>query len=126
MRGMITAKRLRELLAALPNDAKLQGEGTTLTVRYGDANGCIPTGSDWGVEEIDSNLASFAKYYDLSRLQTTEVERITVAASKLEVKVSVLVFEHEDPDDVVERLMGAVTQSVYLTLESAQQGESSQ
>lgn len=46
---MLTIKRLKELLAALPDDATAaayEGEKTGLTISHGDKYGFIETGSD--------------------------------------------------------------------------------
>lgn len=62
---MITAKRLRELLEQLPDDAGLvayEGEGIGLRVVKGDLFGWIDTGYDDEVCEDDSpdhDLTSF-------------------------------------------------------------------
>lgn len=63
---MITAKRLRELLKSLPDDAGLiayEGEGIGLRVVKGDLFGWIETGYDDEESEDDSSehdLSAFA------------------------------------------------------------------
>lgn len=67
---MITAKRLRELLQKLPDDAALvayEGEGIGLRVIKGDLSGWIETGWSDEVCKDDSSKHDLTEFSDRSQ-----------------------------------------------------------
>ena len=62
---MITAKRLRELLEQVPDEAGLiayEGEGVGLCVLFGESSGWIETGDSEDCCEDDSNQHDLVQF----------------------------------------------------------------